>query len=169
MPYVFSNCITHHRPTTLLLLIIQYWRPASFPERHKSNDKFSDHAATAKFTAIHQLSLQALKPPYSIIRCFQHNGSNWQTSSPQSCRSMFCETWLRQSFPIAHRFAENQPERRFFMRNYERLQSGYTVHPVTFGPNPSPTHGSFSYFISWTLYTLSSKRFSQLLFTYEKC
>ena len=48
-------------------------------------------------------------------------------------------------------------------------KSGYTVHPVTFGPNPSPTHRSFSYFISWTLYTLSSKRFSQLLFTYKKC
>ena len=119
MPYIFRNCIAYNRSIVKLLFIIYCCRACPFPETHKSYDMFHDSVTIVNSTAIHQLSRLALKPPYSIIWYFQQKGCIWQASIRKSWRSMFCETCLRQSFRMVHRFAENQPHWRFFMRKYE--------------------------------------------------
>ena len=45
-----------------------------------------------------------------------------QSSDLLRCRSVIYGDCLRQCFPIAHRLAQTKPHRRYFMRNYERLQ-----------------------------------------------
>ena len=78
--------------------------------------------------------------------------SNWEASSRQSCDA------------VGHSSAERASEKVSLLRIVlQKLNvtdvssceitnvwnSGYTVHPVTFGPNPSRTHDIFFLFIQF--------------------
>ena len=115
----------------------------TFPESRKSHDKFRDLVTTANLTVINRLSRQSLKSPYSIIRYFQQQDSNWEASSRQNC------------YAAGQSSAERASDKDSLLRiDLQKLslkdvsackfphvcKSSYTVHSVTFGPNTSRTY-----------------------------
>ena len=144
MPYVFINCFTQIRPTAKLLIIIDCCRACSFPETPKSYEKFHYPITIANSTAIQKLSRQVIKLPYFVIRQFQPIGSNWQASSRQSCYAAgqsSAEAASDKVSPLAIVLQKLSLTDVTSCEISNDCKSGYTVHPVTFGPNPStPQH-----------------------------
>ena len=144
-----------------------------FPERHKSHDRLRDPVPTAISTVIHSFSRQSLKSPYSIIRYFQQWDSNWEASSSQSCDAVGQSSAERTSHKVSLLRIVLQKISLKYVSGCKFphvCKSGYTVHSVTFGPNPSPTHLAriFSQIILFAIIILYRPKLSRIHYSQTK-
>ena len=101
-----------------------------------------------------QSSITSLKSPFSTIRYFQQQDSNWEASSRQNCyaagqSSAECGSEKDSLLRIVLRKLSPQ---EFSACKFPLVcKSGYTVHPVIYWANPSRTHGIFFLFIQFAI------------------
>ena len=104
---------------------------------------FGDLVTTVSSTVINRFSRQSVESPYSIIRYFLQQDSNSEASSRQNCyaagkSSAECASDKDSLLRIV--LQKNSLKYESACKFPHVYKSGNTVHSVTLGPNPSPTH-----------------------------